>query len=130
MRSNESVQSDNLQSVLGFLANPKRFNVAITRPKALLLIVGNPHILIRVSDETLSVHAFYYRLLELFTSHPFLFLFQDLCFRALLHYCFINGAYLGCDPPPSLRDSEMYVNWSSIFMKDIYSHQLLYLVIE
>nr|XP_040019755.1 RNA helicase Mov10l1 [Gasterosteus aculeatus aculeatus] len=78
VRSNESVQSDNLQSVLGFLANPKRFNVAITRPKALLLIVGNPHILIR-----------------------------DLCFRALLHYCFINGAYLGCDPPPSLRDSEI-----------------------
>uniref|UniRef100_A0A8D3C2Z9 RNA helicase Mov10l1 n=1 Tax=Scophthalmus maximus TaxID=52904 RepID=A0A8D3C2Z9_SCOMX len=81
VRSNESVQSDDLQSALGFLANPKRFNVAITRPKALLLIVGNPHILIR-----------------------------DLCFRALLQYCFINGAYLGCDPPPSLRDSQMYVN--------------------
>ncbi|XP_068460110.1 RNA helicase Mov10l1 [Clinocottus analis] len=78
VRSNESVQSDDLQSSLGFLANPKRFNVAITRPKALLLIVGNPHILIR-----------------------------DLCFRALLQYCFINGAYLGCDPPPSLRDSEI-----------------------
>ncbi|KAM6926037.1 RNA helicase Mov10l1-like isoform 1-T1 [Lycodopsis pacificus] len=80
VRSNESVQSDDLQSALGFLSNPKRFNVAITRPKALLLIVGNPHILIR-----------------------------DLCFRALLQYCFVNGAYLGCDPPPSLRDSEMYV---------------------
>ncbi|XP_054476043.1 RNA helicase Mov10l1 [Anoplopoma fimbria] len=78
VRSNESVQSDDLQSALGFLANPKRFNVAITRPKALLLIVGNPHILIR-----------------------------DLCFRALLQYCFINGAYLGCDPPPTLRDSEI-----------------------
>ncbi|XP_035498377.2 RNA helicase Mov10l1 isoform X1 [Scophthalmus maximus] len=78
VRSNESVQSDDLQSALGFLANPKRFNVAITRPKALLLIVGNPHILIR-----------------------------DLCFRALLQYCFINGAYLGCDPPPSLRDSQI-----------------------
>ncbi|XP_037306349.2 RNA helicase Mov10l1 [Pungitius pungitius] len=78
VRSNESVQSEDLQSALGFLANPKRFNVAITRPKALLLLVGNPHILIR-----------------------------DLCFRALLQYCFINGAYLGCDPPPFLRDSEI-----------------------
>uniref|UniRef100_A0AAQ6ANW8 Mov10 like RISC complex RNA helicase 1 n=1 Tax=Amphiprion ocellaris TaxID=80972 RepID=A0AAQ6ANW8_AMPOC len=81
VRSNESIQSDDLQSTLGFLSNPKRFNVAVTRPKALLLVVGNPHILIR-----------------------------DPCFRALLQYCFINGAYLGCDPPPSLRDSQMYVN--------------------
>ncbi|XP_049929226.1 RNA helicase Mov10l1 [Epinephelus moara] len=78
VRSNESIQSNDLQSSLGFLSNPKRFNVAITRPKALLLIVGNPHLLIR-----------------------------DACFRALLEYCFINGAYLGCDPPPSLRDSQI-----------------------
>ncbi|XP_045894481.1 RNA helicase Mov10l1 isoform X2 [Micropterus dolomieu] len=78
VRSNESVESDDLQSALGFLANPKRFNVAVTRPKALLLIVGNPHILVR-----------------------------DPCFRALLQYCFINGAYVGCDPPPCLRDIEI-----------------------
>uniref|UniRef100_UPI0037E73AEA RNA helicase Mov10l1 n=1 Tax=Semicossyphus pulcher TaxID=241346 RepID=UPI0037E73AEA len=78
VRSNESVQSADLQSVLGFLSNPKRFNVAVTRSKALLLIVGNPHVLIR-----------------------------DPCFRTLLQYCFINGAYLGCDPPPSLRDTEI-----------------------
>ncbi|KAM4618202.1 RNA helicase Mov10l1 [Polymixia lowei] len=76
VRSNESIQSDDLQSTLGFLANPKRFNVAITRPKALLIIVGNPHLLIK-----------------------------DLCFRALLQYCFDNRAFLGCDPPPSLRTS-------------------------
>ncbi|XP_034541306.1 RNA helicase Mov10l1 isoform X2 [Notolabrus celidotus] len=78
VRSNESVKSDDLQSVLGFLSNPKRFNVAVTRPKALLIIVGNPHILI-----------------------------MDPCFRALLQYCFINGAYVGCDPPPSLRDTQI-----------------------
>uniref|UniRef100_A0A669FAJ3 RNA helicase n=1 Tax=Oreochromis niloticus TaxID=8128 RepID=A0A669FAJ3_ORENI len=75
VRSSESLQSDDLKSTLGFLANPKRFNVAITRPKALLLIVGNPHILIR-----------------------------DPCFRALLEYCYINEAYLGCDPPSCLQD--------------------------
>ncbi|XP_061679287.1 RNA helicase Mov10l1 isoform X2 [Syngnathoides biaculeatus] len=78
VRSNESALSDNLQSALGFLANPKRFNVAITRSKALLVIIGNPHVLIR-----------------------------DVCFRALIHYCFTNGAYLGCDPPPNIRDSHM-----------------------
>ncbi|XP_047239037.1 RNA helicase Mov10l1 isoform X3 [Girardinichthys multiradiatus] len=81
VRSNESVGSDDLQSSLGFLANPKRFNVAVTRPKALLITVGNPHILIK-----------------------------DQCFRALLQYCFNNGAYLGCDPPQFLRDSQMCVN--------------------
>jgi helicase MOV-10 len=31
---------------LGFLANPKRFNVSITRAKALIVIVGNPAILL------------------------------------------------------------------------------------
>ncbi|KAM3610001.1 uncharacterized protein V6R79_023715 [Siganus canaliculatus] len=77
VRSNESGKDD-LQSALGFLSNPKRFNVAITRPKALLIIVGNPHSLI-----------------------------HDLCFRALLQYCFINGAYVGCNPPPALTDTHI-----------------------
>nr|XP_057932481.1 RNA helicase Mov10l1 isoform X3 [Doryrhamphus excisus]XP_057932482.1 RNA helicase Mov10l1 isoform X3 [Doryrhamphus excisus] len=78
VRSNELAQSDDLQSALGFLANPKRFNVAITRPKALLLIIGNPHILIK-----------------------------DQCFRELLHYSFTSGAYVGCDPPSSMRETHI-----------------------
>lgn len=45
--SKEHVDSDKKHS-LGFLTNPKRFNVAITRAKALLIIVGNPHVLIQV----------------------------------------------------------------------------------
>ena len=38
------------QYKLGFLSNAKRFNVAITRAKALLIIVGNPHILSQDKD--------------------------------------------------------------------------------
>lgn len=55
VRSNEAVLEEDLQSVLGFLSNPKRFNVAITRAKALLIVVGNPHILIKVAEAT--VHS-------------------------------------------------------------------------
>jgi helicase MOV-10 len=33
---------------LGFLSNPNRFNVAITRARSLLIIVGNPHIVSQV----------------------------------------------------------------------------------
>ncbi|XP_072528268.1 RNA helicase Mov10l1 isoform X2 [Salminus brasiliensis] len=74
VRSNEALPSSDLQNALGFLSNPKRFNVAITRPKALLIVIGNPHILIK-----------------------------DACFHALLQYTYDNGAFLGCDPPVSLR---------------------------
>lgn len=34
---------------LGFLSNPRRFNVAITRARSLLIIIGNPHIISKVS---------------------------------------------------------------------------------
>ncbi|XP_061085697.1 RNA helicase Mov10l1 isoform X2 [Conger conger] len=74
VRSNDVAVTEDVQYILGFLSNPKRFNVAITRPKALLIIVGNPHVLIK-----------------------------DPCFSALLQYCFENGAIVGCDPPSSLH---------------------------
>ncbi|XP_016355564.1 RNA helicase Mov10l1 [Sinocyclocheilus anshuiensis] len=76
VRSNESLLNEELQSMLGFLSDPKRFNVAITRAKALLIVIGNPHVLIK-----------------------------DPCFSALLQYSHDNRAFLGCDPPVSLQAS-------------------------
>ncbi|XP_056429697.1 RNA helicase Mov10l1 isoform X2 [Hyla sarda] len=69
----DSLYSDS-RTLLGFLCNPKRFNVATTRPKALLIVLGNPHILMK-----------------------------DPCACALLEYSIINGAYTGCNLPPALE---------------------------
>ncbi|XP_037676848.1 RNA helicase Mov10l1-like [Choloepus didactylus] len=66
-----------VRCMLGFLASSKRFNVAITRTKALLIVVGNPHVLVRES-----------------------------CFGALLKYSITNGVYIGCDLPPELQSLE------------------------
>ncbi|XP_066109145.1 RNA helicase Mov10l1 [Saccopteryx bilineata] len=73
VRSNEDQFEDD-RYFLGFLSNSKRFNVAITRPKALLIVLGNPHVLVR-----------------------------DPCFGALLEYSITNGVYTGCDLPPELQ---------------------------
>ncbi|XP_029420225.1 RNA helicase Mov10l1 isoform X1 [Nannospalax galili] len=73
VRSNEDRFEDD-RYFLGFLSNSKRFNVAITRPKALLIVLGNPHVLVR-----------------------------DPCFGALLEYSVTNGVYTGCDLPPELQ---------------------------
>uniref|UniRef100_A0ACD5TUW5 Uncharacterized protein n=2 Tax=Avena sativa TaxID=4498 RepID=A0ACD5TUW5_AVESA len=56
---------------LGFLTNYRRFNVAITRAKSLLIIVGNPHIITK-----------------------------DKYWDKLLRYCADNGSYQGCPLPP------------------------------
>ncbi|XP_050412880.1 RNA helicase Mov10l1 isoform X1 [Patella vulgata] len=70
VRSNEKLLGLDLRHVLGFLSNPKRFNVAITRAQAALVIIGNPFVLI-----------------------------QDENWRQLIQYCVENGAYTGCDVP-------------------------------
>ncbi|XP_039918147.1 RNA helicase Mov10l1 isoform X2 [Hirundo rustica] len=70
----QKVVIDDEKQCLGFLCNPKRFNVAITRAKALLIVVGNPHVLVK-----------------------------DPCFCELLEYSLMNGAYRGCDLPTELE---------------------------
>ncbi|XP_062514380.1 putative helicase MOV-10 [Corticium candelabrum] len=47
VRSNPTFLAIDRDYKLGFLDNPKRFNVAITRAKALLVVVGNPKLLSR-----------------------------------------------------------------------------------
>lgn len=61
---------------LGFISNPKRFNVAITRAKSLLVIVGNPHIICK-----------------------------DTNWNQLLWYCVDNNSYQGC-PLPDRQELE------------------------
>lgn len=49
VRTNEELMNFDQRHILGFLCNPKRFNVCITRAQALLIIVGNPYVLMHVS---------------------------------------------------------------------------------
>ena len=65
--STEYLESDQ-HFGLGFIKHPKRFNVAITRAKALLITIGNPHILSK-----------------------------DPNWSKLLRFCQVNNAYEGCE---------------------------------
>ncbi|XVE62877.1 hypothetical protein DITRI_Ditri06bG0155000 [Diplodiscus trichospermus] len=66
---------------LGFLSNPKRFNVAITRARSLLIIVGNPHIVCK-----------------------------DPYWEKLLWHCSENNSYQGCALPErqNFEDEEAF----------------------
>ncbi|RHY23428.1 hypothetical protein DYB32_009204, partial [Aphanomyces invadans] len=50
VRSSAGFFKDDSKFQLGFVAHPKRFNVAVTRAKALLIVVGNPAVLETSSD--------------------------------------------------------------------------------
>lgn len=70
VRSHEYYVDQDVIQHLGFLRSPKRFNVTVTRAKSLLIVIGNPHLL--VHDEHWG---------------PF------------LKHCAQLGAYTGCDLP-------------------------------
>ena len=62
---------------LGFLDNPKRFNVAVTRACSLMIVVGNPAVLA-----------------------------PDPHWGRLLRMCIEKHAYTGVPPPASAQDEE------------------------
>ncbi|KAM6492610.1 P-loop containing nucleoside triphosphate hydrolase protein [Amanita muscaria] len=69
VRSSQEFVEYDLRHTLGFVASPRRFNVAITRAKALLIIVGDPNVLS-----------------------------LDPLWRSFLNYVFINGGWTGPAP--------------------------------
>jgi len=82
VRSSPTLLKTDIRHALGFVASPKRLNVALTRARALLIILGNPHVLAK-----------------------------DPCWREVLEYCVMHGGYIGCDLPTAyssltLDDSE------------------------
>ena len=77
VRSNPDFLEFDQRHNLGFLKNPKRFNVAITRAQAYLIVIGNPHVLV-----------------------------HDECWRALLTQAVRDECYVGCDLPAEARDAE------------------------
>ena len=67
-RSDVSHLAFDIHHRLGFMANPKRYNVAITRAKSLLIVIGNPFLLAHCEE-----------------------------WRALIDYCRMNDSYTGID---------------------------------
>ncbi|CAK8681576.1 unnamed protein product [Clavelina lepadiformis] len=65
---NSTAEEGSLQSALGFLSNPKRFNVSVTRAQALMILIGDPFVLAR-----------------------------DKYWKSLLQHCVNNGGYTGTD---------------------------------
>lgn len=72
VRSCDNLINDDIKHALGFVASPRRLNVAITRARALLIILGNP---------------------KLLALDPY--------WRNVLLYCVDHGAYTGCNFLPS-----------------------------
>lgn len=73
VRTTKSIVASDLQHALGFVASPKRLNVAVSRAKSLLIIFGNPHLL--SADKK----------------------WLELIFKAIN-----NGTYCGCELPDHL----------------------------
>lgn len=73
VRSSEDCEEEGL----GFLSSPNRLNTALTRARALLVVIGDPHLLA-----------------------------QDPTWRALIEYCVAREAYVGCNLPYFLTTGE------------------------
>lgn len=81
VRSSDEFLKLDAQFKLGFLKNPKRFNVAITRAQALLIVVGNPHVLCK-----------------------------DRHWNRFIQFCIDSKGYRGCDFKPAVDDEQDLVD--------------------
>ena len=96
VRSNtDYVQLDHTAKI-GFLKDRKRFNVAITRAQALLIVIGNPNILYQVISHYLP--------LSVSDVAMKMFSVQDSEWRQLLDYSQRLGCYQGCPFPSQVGD--------------------------
>ncbi|EDX09086.1 GD13767 [Drosophila simulans] len=77
VRSSEEILRLDAHFSLGFVRCSKRFNVAVSRARAMMIIFGNPHLLA-----------------------------VDECWRQLILFCAKNNAYFGCDLPQMLVNQE------------------------
>ncbi|XP_015587394.1 probable RNA helicase armi isoform X2 [Cephus cinctus] len=68
VRSTSNLVPEDIKHAIGFIASPRRLNVAITRARALLIILGNP---------------------DLLSKDPY--------WRSVLIYCIEHGGYTGCE---------------------------------
>ncbi|KAI4497922.1 hypothetical protein M0802_007038 [Mischocyttarus mexicanus] len=85
VRSSTNFIKEDIKHALGFVASPKRLNVAITRARALLIILGNP---------------------ELLAKDPY--------WRSILIFCLKRNAYTGCNFFPFLLDNSI-ANADNVF---------------
>jgi superfamily I DNA and/or RNA helicase len=79
VRSTKEYLDFDAKHQLGFLSNPKRFNVAITRAQALLIVIGNPVVLE-----------------------------EDNNWSSFVRYCFTNKGYTGVDFKPDTNRKKEY----------------------
>ena len=85
VRSSEDFLPFDLRHDLGFLDNPRRFNVAITRAQALMIVIGDP------------------RLLQ-----------HDRHWGELLKFSIANKVYVGVEPPEEIGRVTSYSNMLGI----------------
>ena len=75
VRSTTDYVAEDVKCALGFVAAPRRLNVAITRARALLIIIGNPYLLS-----------------------------EDPYWRTVLKYCIERHAYTGCSVSDAFKE--------------------------
>eukprot|EP00731_Ephydatia_muelleri_P035328 Em0114g12a len=91
VRSSNDLFVDDMRKQVGFVSNPKRYNVAISRAQALLIVVGNPHLLAQALNNTQSGTLPG----QVCGPAPPLTV-QASCWTSLIQFAKDHGCYTGC----------------------------------